>query len=147
MSDTPFEPTYLRQGSCLMVFNTPEAASQAHAACVAAFNSHLNFAGFTLRPPLNPIPDWMRNGQPCQPWLVLECRCIIFSIASLAQNSAHFPGEVTEFMILNDPPIVAGNHARNYGIHTLRLQQVHPEEAPAQVHADNLVILPVQVAA
>lgn len=146
MSDTQFEPTCLRQGSCLMVFNTPEAAIQAHSACVTAFNNRQSFAGFELRPPLEPLPDWMRNGQPCQPWLVLEHRCIIFGIATLAQNSSRFPGDLTEYMILNDPPIVAGNHARNYGIHTLRLQQVRFQEAPAHVQTTNLVILKVRAA-
>ncbi|MCL5008764.1 MAG: hypothetical protein M1400_00280 [Patescibacteria group bacterium] len=140
--ETLGEPTYLRQGSCLMVFGSPEAATQAHAACVAAFNGNLQFAGFQLRPPLNPLPDWARNGQPCQPWLVLEHRCIIFGIAALASNSAHFPGDLEEFFILNDPPIVVGNHVRNFGLYTPRVQQVRFEEAPTHAHADNLVILP-----
>ena len=133
-----------------MVFATPEAAQQAHEACVAAFYGNQRFAEFTLRPPLNPLPDWMHNGQPCQPWLIREHRCIIFGIASLAENSVHFPGGVEEFFIHDDPPIVAGNSARNYGLHTLRITQVRLTETPTHAQAqvpDNLVLFPVRAVA
>jgi len=129
--DTVSEPTFLRQGSCLMVFTSTEAAARAYEACVAAFHGNQEFAGFKIRPPIN-TPDWMMPGhQPSHPWLVAEHRCIIFGITALAENSAHYPGSVDEIIIHNDPPILLGNHARNYDLITLRNTQV-PKEVLAQ---------------
>lgn len=146
MSEVPFEPTYLRQGSCLMVFTTPEAAEQAHETCVTAFYGNQYFAGFTLRPPQTPLPDWMRNGQPCHPWLIKEHRCIIFGIAALAKTPLDLP-DLKEIMILNDPPILVGNDVRSYGLHRPRITQVHLTETQKYGSASNLVVLPTQIVA
>lgn len=129
-----------------MVFSTPEAAEQAYQACVTAFYGDQRFAGFTLRPPQNPLPEWMLNGQPCHPWLIKEHRCIIFGIAALAKTPPELV-DLKETMILNDPPILVGNDVRSYGLHRPRITQVQFTETQKYGLASNLVVLPTQIVA